>query len=43
MTLFFAAVEQDNRVAGMPETAALAAAMRSSVDQVRRALPASLT
>jgi hypothetical protein len=36
-----AAVEQGKRAASVPETAALAAALHTSVDQVRRALPPS--
>lgn len=37
----YAAVEQGERSASVPETAALAAALPTSVDQVRRALPPS--
>jgi transcriptional regulator with XRE-family HTH domain len=37
----YAAVEQGKRAASVPETAALAAALHTSVDQVRRALPPS--
>lgn len=37
----YAAVEQGKRAASVSETAALAAALHTSVDQVRRALPPS--
>jgi hypothetical protein len=37
----YAAVEQGKRAASVPETAALAAALHTSVDQVRRVLPPS--
>ncbi|MFD7291215.1 helix-turn-helix domain-containing protein [Streptomyces sp. NPDC059863] len=38
----YAGVEQGKRTASVPETAALAAALHTSADQARRALPPSL-